>query len=388
MAKSLNNANLGTDYAQRQHVNAVFGDRWTATRIPDVLVQFQYGLNEHLVDEETTGTGTITVSDAVCTLSTGAGIGKSVLESHEIVRYQPGFDGYCYFTAAISAGEAGVTQRVGVFDENNGYWIGCEDGVGKMGARTAGVDQSHDISYAQLELDLTKLNIYRIGWGWLGVAPVIFEVYLGAGKGWGVLHIHEWSINKQEVPSTEQPSHHVRVEIERTSGTGEETIKTCSWSAGRVGTNHGFSLPSNIGHVAEASHASVQGEQNLLTIFNVNTYSGVPNKVVSQLELISLTTDGNKNVKFRLYKGSTLTSSDTFTAVDSGHSTILYYPNSTAITSLGEFVLPINLSKVDKINEPVNEWHIRVHPGDYYTLTGQSATANEVETAIRWREEF
>lgn len=387
MAKSQNNANLGTDYAQRQQINAVFGDRWVANRIPDVLVQFQYGTNEHLVDETTTGTGAISVTDAVCTLSTGAGIGKAVLESHELVRYQPGFDGYCYFTAAISPGETGVTQRVGVFDEQNGYWIGCVDGAGIMGARTGGSDQTHAIDFDSLGLDLSKLNIYRIGWGWLGVAPVVFEVYLGLEKGWGVLHVHEWALNKQVVPSTEQPSHKVRVEIERTSGTGEETIKTCSWSAGRVGTNHGFTLPSNVGHVAEAEHLTVNNEQNLLTIFNVNTYNGELNKVVAQLEVVALSTDGNKNVRFRLYKGASVTASDTFTAVDSGHSTMLYFPNSSAISG-GEFVLPINLSKVDNINEMIDRFHIRIHPGDYYTLTGQSASNNEVEAAIRWREEF
>lgn len=381
----IHKATEGTDYAQRQSVNSMFGDKWTSHRVPDVLVNFVYGVNDHFTDSSVSGTGAISATGGVCTLTSGSGVGKATIESQHILRYRPGFDGYLYFTGAFSLAEANVTQRLGMFDDNDGYWIGCVDGVQKAGIRKGGSDFLIDIDVTKHGFTVANLNIYRITYGWLGVAPVVFELYTGLTSGWVTLATY-FIGGAQEVPSTEQPSHRIRMEVERTSGSGEMTIKTCSWSAGSAGASAAI-LPSDTGHGAVASHATVSTEQNLLAITNVNTFNGVLNKVVGILELLSAATDGTKNVELKVYKNPTLTGSGTFTAVDSAHSPMLSFVSSSAISG-GEQIFPVSMAKVDSLLLDLYKFDIEVYPGDLYVISGESAGNNDIDISLRWKEGF
>lgn len=380
----INKANIGTDFAQRQNINAMFGDKMVGRRVPDILVQFQYGLSANDVSETVSGTGVITSGNAVAQLSTGASTGKATLDSKKILRYQPGFDGYCMFTAAFSAGEAGTSHRFGIFDDQNGAWVGRIAGQLTFGVRSAGVDIPYDININKHGLVDTNLNIYRITYGWLGIAPWVLEVYCGLVKGWAVVKTHEIA-GQQAVPSTEQPSQRMRAEVERTSGSGAQTIKSCSWSAGRIGTT-GL-LPSDRTRFAEGKHLTASTEQNIVTITAVNTLNGVENKVVSELLMMAGASDGTKEARLHLLKNATIVGSDTFTAVNSGESSILYFPDSSAITG-GDPLVPMDLGKSDSANIDVSGYGIQLLPGERLTLTGESDGASEMVGSLLFKELF
>lgn len=376
-----------TDAAGRGSFNAIFGDRVSAGRTPDVLVQFQYGISSYDVTTATSGTGGASEDSATVTLTTGAGTGAASLVSVSSVRYQPGFDGYAYFTAAFpGATSMAFVRRAGGVDDVRGIEL-----IGKSA-----------------DVDLTKINIYRISYGWLGVAPNVLEVYNGIVDGWvivGVFSVMNFSV----LPSIFQPSLPIKASVSRTDGQSgvceiglfdadngyfirasgpddETTLKTCSWSAGRIGGATG-TLPSDRPFGAVSSKAGITTEVAILSIESAATFQGQTNRVVSEVDIVSLAADGTKAVTFRLKKGVTLGGSPSFSDIDATNSVSSVDVAGTTVTG-GTTILPIQLAKVESKFVGLSGYKVLILPGETLTITASSAVASDVSAAIRWRELF
>ena len=375
-----------TDPAGRQALNAVFGDRISASRIPDILVQFVYSASSNDVTISTSGTATAAVANSTLTISSGAGVGTASVASVDVVRYQPGFDGYAYFTAAFDGTADGGVAEIGPFDTDNGAFIRVTNGVAYFVKRRAGSDDALPITlpFKAGDLDWTKINILRVNYGWLGVAPVALETYNGLVDGWVTLSAFE-VLNRSIVPSTEQPSLPITARVSRASGSTPVTLKTCSWSAGRIGTEG--VLPSDRTFGEGNSKASVSTEAAIMTIKNAATFQGRTNRVVVELDLITLSTDGTKNATFYLKKGATLGGSPNYVDVDASNSVVSVDKAGTTVTG-GKAILPVQMQKVDSKYLDVSGLRIKIRPGEELTISGTSATASDLAAAVRWRELF
>lgn len=378
---------MTTDVAGRQALHAVFGDTITSPRESDIMVQFVYNAATDDVTTATSGTGGVSVANATATLTTGASTGAASLTSVDAVRYQPGFDGYAYFTAAFSGSDAGSVIRIGLFDANDGMFIEHSGGTVKAVKRAGASDSSVELStlpFKAADLDWTKINIFRIGYGWLGVAPITFEVYSGLVDGWVALHAFE-VLNKQVLPSIYQPALPITASVSRTSGSGEVTLKTCSWSAGRV--CRGGVLSSDRQFGAASSKAGVTTETALLSIKNAATFQGKTNRTVIEIDLVSLSTDGTKNATFYLKKGVTLGGSPNFVDVDAVNAVASVDTAGTTVTG-GTTILPVQLAKVESKFLQIQDLRIRIRPGETITISGTSSLANDLAAAVRWRGLF
>jgi hypothetical protein len=376
---------MSADCQGRQNFNGIFGDKLVSGREADILAQFQYNIATDDVTSATSGTGTAAVSAATVTLSTGASTGAASLVSVDTVRYQPGFDGWCYFTAAFSGSDAGSVARIGLFDANDGMFIEHSGGNVYFVKRSGASDTQSLIALQQkaADLDWTKINIFRINYGWLGVAPITLEVYNGLVDGWVMIGSFE-ALNKQTVPSITQPALPITASVSRTSGSGAVTIKTCSWSAGRVGT-HGI-LSSDRGFGDNASK-TVTTEAALLTLKNAATFQGRTNRVVIEVDILSLASDGTKTATFYIKKGVTLGGSPSYTDVNANSSVASIDKAGTTVTG-GTNILPFQLAKVDAKIISATDMHIKVRPGETLTISALSASSNDVAASIRWRELF
>lgn len=375
------------DSAGRQAFNAIFGDRVSAGRTPDVLVQFQYGISSYDVTAATSGTGAASASNAVATLTTGAGTGSASLTSVSSVRYQPGFDGYAYFTSAfIGATALSFVRRAGASDDV----------------------QAITFSGKSADVDITKINIYRISYGWLGVAPNVLEVYNGIVDGWVVVGVFS-VLNFSVVPSVYQPALPVQARVSRTNGeegvceigifdtnngyfiratgpNGETALKSCSWSAGRIGGAVG-TLPSDRPFGATNSKTGVTTETAILSVKNAAIFQGQTNRVVAEVDIVSLACDGTKAATFRLKKGVTLGGSPSFSDVDATNSVSSVDTAGTTVSG-GTTVLPVQLSKVESKFVGLGGYKILILPGETLTITASSSVSSDVSAAIRWRELF
>lgn len=169
--------------------------------------------------------------------------------TNRTVDYHPHAELYAGFTAIFTPGIANSFQRIGLYDDNNGFFIGYEGTSFGVTKRTGAVDTTIPQASFNVDkltgqsgskytrngtpeaLDTTKDNLYRIRYGWLGAANIYFEIYSPDGE-WVIFHIIKHP-NTAAVPTIEEPNQPLRVHIKKTTaGATDLSIKTACWSAG------------------------------------------------------------------------------------------------------------------------------------------------------------
>lgn len=185
---------------------------------------------------------------AVFSTSTNAN-GEIKVITNTNIDYQPHFEVYVAFTAIFTTGVANSYQRIGIYDDNNGFFIGYEGTSFGITKRTAGVDTTVAKASFNLDtltgatgskftragtpeaIDLTKDNLYRIRYGWLGAAPILFEVFSPDGI-WVAFHIIRHP-NLSTVPTLTSTALPMRLHIKKTSADATNLIvNTACWAAG------------------------------------------------------------------------------------------------------------------------------------------------------------
>ena len=167
-------------------------------------------------DWGTTTPGMATFSTGVTNPSTAKGTTANT------VLYRPAEEVYVYFTASFTTGVASTFQRVGLTDEVEGFWVGyegtsfcCSYSTNSVITSVAQASWNVDTATSQVGSDFTsggvavtfnptKLNLYRIRFGWLGIGPAEFEIMSPDGV-WTLLHQFRFP-NTQAIPSIRTPN--------------------------------------------------------------------------------------------------------------------------------------------------------------------------------------
>jgi hypothetical protein len=164
------------------------------------------------------------------------------------VTYRPQAEVYAAFTCIFTLGVASSYQRIGIYDASNGFFVGYEGTSFGVTIRKAGVDTTTARASFNLDtltgasgskytrggapetLDPTKDNLYRIRFGWLGAAPIIFEV-LSPDAEWVPFHIIRHP-NTTAGTSINSPNLPITLNAQKTSGATNITMSTACWAAG------------------------------------------------------------------------------------------------------------------------------------------------------------
>ena len=142
-------------------------------------------------DQEVSGSGTsssYSLNEARTRISVGASTaGKRIRQTFMRFNYQPGKSQLIVMTGVMGAGLSGITQEIGYFDDDNGMFFRCEDGVLKVVCRTKTSGTAVDVEVIQSDwninkmdgtgdpgfnLDLSKTQIFFFDIEWLGVGRV------------------------------------------------------------------------------------------------------------------------------------------------------------------------------------------------------------------------
>jgi hypothetical protein len=178
----------------------------------DVDVQFYRAASPPAITDILTITtasgGTAAVSNGLATfLTTTTASSRSKGVSLVPVIYTAGAEVYMIFTAGFTGTGSGTSyQRIGLYNDlTDGFFIGYEAGVfgvtllkGSAATQTAKASWSVDTLVGGASskftrngtpeaIDLTKLNVWRIRFGWVGSAPIRFEVLSPDGE-WVLFH--------------------------------------------------------------------------------------------------------------------------------------------------------------------------------------------------------
>jgi hypothetical protein len=166
------------------------------------------------------------------------------------VKYRPHAETYAAFTAIwTSGGLANSFQRIGIYDASDGFFIGYEGTTFGVTIRKGGVDtQTAQASFntdtltgtagskytrngvpeaANFALD----NLFRVRFGWLGAAPIQWEIFSPDGE-WVVFHIIRHP-NTVALPTVNDPDLPLTLHIKKTlAGATVLNMNTACWAAG------------------------------------------------------------------------------------------------------------------------------------------------------------
>ena len=203
-----------------------------------------------------TSGGSASVGNGQGTISTGANTnGGYKAVSNLSTTYYPHSEIYAAFTTIFTTGIANSYQRIGLYDDDNGFFIGYEGTSFGVTKRTSGADTttaqasfSEDTLSGQTgssftrngtpeALDPTKDNLYRIRFGWLGAAPIYYEILSPDGE-WVTFHIIRHP-NSATIPSIAEPNLPMTMDIKKnTGGSTVLTLSTACWAAGTTSSQN------------------------------------------------------------------------------------------------------------------------------------------------------
>ena len=388
------------DYLNRQGHVGIFGDQIVSPRLDDISVQFQYNIASNDVTSAVTGSGVVEHNGTNfmrVRAGTGAAAGTAKATSVDTVRYRTGHDIYVYFTCYFSAPAANGKQYIGLLDAVDGVAIGYNGTNFGTLYRSGGADvfktQSGFNKNTMLAesfgdgsgyvLDPSKVNLYRINLGYLGIAPIIFEVYGGTDFGWVPFHVMEFT-NQQTTTHLQNPILPMRVEVEST-GNAVLDIHTPSWNAGVLIDRQ--DEKADRFQTARNSKTSVSTETNIFTLKNLATFQGKVNHIVSELISISASADGAKNVIVYFKKNATLGGSPSYANIDAVNSVMQIDTAGTTVTG-GTLMYALELAKVESKVLNLFDAHIKILPGETLTVSASSAAASDISITVRERELF
>jgi len=381
------------DLAGRHSLNTVFGEQITGKRVSSVAAQFQYPLPSDFATSVTANGGTWILDDALSVLSSGTSSnGTASVQTNQYLRYIPGHEAYLVYTASYSTPNVNSHQRVGLFDTQDGMWIGYEGADFVIARRRDGVDYRTTVNVSNIYMDGTfdtaKLNVYRISFGYLGVATIHFEA-MTPGGGWVVAGEIPYP-NTSTVTHISQTYLPARIKVGNTGSTSNVSIKSGSFELGIV--DGGGSDPSVRTNSYSSSNISVSsGDFEIVSFRNKTTYGGIENRVTAKLLYISWGTAINKQGEWLLENNPTTTNTPTWTDVDTQDSILEYSTDIQVTRGTGKTELSWISSAVDSGREDIPErYEIKIRPGEYAVLSINTATgaSGELAYTFRWAEEF
>jgi hypothetical protein len=255
----------------------VLGAAVTAVRNNEVEISFFDSFNSDIITNTTASGGSATIVGGHARYRTGTnttGTAKGV--SVHSCKYRPAHEQYCFFTAAFTTGVADSYQRIGLYDTNNGFFIGYEGTNFGVTLRTGASDTTTaraswngdplDGSAGSLftrdgspeAINLTYSNLYRIRFAWLGSASIYFEVFSPDGN-WVTFHTIKIP-NSQLNPSIQNPELPITIDVKKVSGATDLSLYTACVASGTTSADFPINETLNEYSLAKLTRSVITGE--------------------------------------------------------------------------------------------------------------------------------
>src|SRR3990167_396750 len=385
---------------------SAFGDLQVGEKVDSFSLMFQFNIPTDLCTSTNSGTGIApTISIPFAQLQCATGTGVSQLESTQRLRYISAHESYIYFTAIYTSGMSNSTQYVGLIDDDDGWAIGYNGTAFSVfwkrgGSNVSGyplasssfnLDALDGNGPSRITLDPTKLNIYKISFGWLGASPIVFEILKNDGI-WFPFHIIKFQ-NTEADATTYSSILPIRARVDSSGVTGGNVIlKTPSWCCGTIG---GYNAQHRSFQYYPGDITTTGGAADNSYLWTVRNNSKFPiggainNKIDANLNYFSGSNKSATSATFRLVKNITFGTSPTYASIDGTNSCIEYDTTGT-YSSGGTTLLTVPLAQKDQFLFffQDNRVTILLHPGDTLTCLADVSGNSTLTTTIFWNELF
>ena len=328
--------------------------------------------------------------------------GRFVRQTFMRFNYQPGKSQRILITGVLnnSGGGVGVTTRLGYYDDNNGIFFQYADGVFGVGIRssTTGTPVDDVVTQAnfngdknpegggddELNVDLTKTQIFAIDFEWLGVGRVRVGVIQGGAE--TTLHYFENANIRNKVYMT-TPNLPVRYEMITQATSAASTMKCiCSSVISEGGQENNGILRYTSNGVTNVD-ANVAG--TVYAVIGIRLKSTHLESTIKEVKGTLLATT-NDNFEWTLRFNPTV--AGTFTYADETNSSVQTAKGATANTVTGGLIIDggYGSSNVQQSAQLVNSIHLGSKidgTPDTLVLCVRPLTSNcDMFGSITWRE--
>ena len=335
-----------TDIAEKKPFVSVYGELRASNPIDLISLYFQYNIPTDKVTVTQTGGGTVTQGNGLMTLTALNNNDVARTETKAAINYIPGHEINGFFTAAfLHGGYANTYQYIGIFNTQDGFAIGYNGtNYGIMyryneadtfiNQSDFNVDKLDGTGPSNFIIDPSKINIYFISFGWLGVASIEFHVIREDGL-WVLFHQIQ-TVNNRETPTVLNPSLPIRAEtVNEGGGNNPIAIATASWMGGISG---GALIPNREWSYIYPTEITINSTIKPLLLRSKSLFNGKTSTARSRLLYISVAgRNSGTTFSIKIYKNPTLNVAGTFTNIDTNFSVVEYSTNTT-ITANGTLV--------------------------------------------------
>jgi hypothetical protein len=233
-------------------------------------------------------------------------------------------------------------------------------------------------------IDPTKGNVYGVQFQYLGYGDAFFYVVNGLTGRPTLCHVIR-NANTRTSTVLRNPNLYLTWES-RNTGTGTSVVmRGASGGAFVEGPVEFLGAQFAVPPVAITAGAGV--ESAILSLRASTVYLNRQSTAQLQIDRISVSCDGTKNVLFKVYKNATLTA-PRWQNVNATTSAASYDQNATAFSvGAGTLVYAFAVAKTGNSTESLTDIALFLQAGDYLTITATSTNASDVAASIVWIED-
>lgn len=369
---------------------SAFGDARVSQVTPLCGWTFAYGINPAIVRSSVTGTGSVTASQSHAVVATGETASSTArMETVKTNRYIPGLGGLVRFTCIFDTPTASSTQKIGLFDDQDGWGFGYDGlsfGIFRMKAGVTNWTPKDSWNGADFKnFDPSKGIPFEISFQWLGYGAQYFKASTPDGQ-IITLHTIEYS-NKFDAVSILNPNLPIACEVSNGADGGNIQLRTPSGMAGLEG--YAYSEANSVLLSSDVADKTITAgtEYPVIGFFDPLTKSGVNNRLFVQALQFAFATDGTKNVAFRVWASETNPVNGTFADINTAITGIQVNKNATTFSTTGQVQIGVyNLGKEDSSSIDLTESKFYGYPGQYLTITARSVNASDVSAGVTYRQ--
>lgn len=387
----------------------IFGDLRIAELSPVFQNSFEYTVdNTELTTNVVTNGGVVTQADAMAVISSSTTTDSTAcLTSRRHARYKAGLGSLTRFTALFERNVANTEQYVGLLDEvgssaafKNGLAIGY-DGT-TFGFHRFSGDVKESINQSDwddpldgtgrsgMTLDHTKLNVWAIGFQYLGAGAITLFLETDERNIFMAVHTIQYT-NRNIVPSSQNPNYRFTIFADNSGTTADLVIKSSSFAYFVEGKTDIKPIHQPQFATGQRTKAGVTAEVAIFTIRNKAAYVGKTNFIDAILELITCSIESsaaNNLSNFRIVRDAALGGVPAFTDINTANSVMEIDVAGTTLTGGTEIAAFPLAGKNDKIAFNLTDFQIILQAGETITVSATSSNSATVTAGGLWKELF